>query len=294
MKCKEILRKLEQEIPPEYAESWDNSGLQVGRKDADIKKIYLALDATEEVLDHCEEWGADLLLTHHPLLMGGIKRIDGSDLHGRKILRMAENHITHYAMHTNFDVARMGILCSEYLHMSAQEPLEETVRLTVEESGTEKGAENHDPEMTGCSASHLASGMPGEENARRLGIGAVGNLPAEMTVEECCALVKDAFGLASVKVFGDLKKTVRRAALCPGSGKSLIKAALAKQAQIYITGDIGHHDGIDAVDQGLVILDAGHYGVEHVFLPWMENYIKETFPELEVRVEPIAEPFRVV
>ena len=87
---------------------------------------------------------------------------------------------------------------------------------------------------------------------------------------------------------------MRRAALCPGSGKSLIKAALAKQAQIYITGDIGHHDGIDAVDQGLVILDAGHYGVEHVFLPWMENYIKEAFPELEVRVEPIAEPFRVV
>ena len=107
-------------------------------------------------------------------------------------------------------------------------------------------------------------------------------------------MVKEAFRLETVRVFGDPGKLVERAALCPGSGKSLVGAALKKQAQIYITGDIGHHDGIDAVDQGLVIVDAGHFGVEQVFVPWMEEFLKKEFPELEILAQKSAGPFQVL
>ena len=206
-------------------------------------------------------WGADLLLTHHPLLMSGIKKVTEEEFHGRKILRMAENHLTHYALHTNFDVCVMGELCSRYLGFQQTEALEVT--------GTD------------C-------------ESRPMGIGTVGSLSKPMTVRECCQMVKEAFRLETVRVFGDPGKLVERAALCPGSGKSLVGAALKKQAQIYITGDIGHHDGIDAVDQGLVIVDAGHFGVEQVFVPWMEEFLKKEFPELEILAQKSAGPFQVL
>lgn len=261
MKCAEIIERLEREVPVSLAENWDNPGLQVGRREAEVKKIYLALDATDEVIQHCVQTSAELLITHHPLLMGGVKKINSDDFHGRKILNMIENHIAHYAMHTNYDVALMGKLCSEYLQMTELEPLEET----------------------GLNA-----------DGESIGIGTVGDLPREMSVRECCEHVKKAFSLEHVKVFGDLDRMVQRAALCPGSGKSLVNCALEKQAQVYITGDIGHHDGIDSVDQGLIIIDAGHYGVEHVFIAQMKEFLEKEFPELEVYTEPVQEPFLVI
>ena len=261
MRCDQIIEYLEKEIPLSLAEAWDNSGLQVGRRDARVSKIYLALDATDEVIRHCAETGAGLLITHHPLLMGGIKKINSDDFHGRKILDMVENHITHYALHTNYDVAVMGRLCSEYLNMTGLVPLEET---GVDWKGEPAG------------------------------IGAVGDLPREMTAGECCLQVKQAFSLEYVRLFGDPKTKVRRAAICPGSGKSLTGCALKKQADIYITVDIGHHDGIDALDQGLTVVDAGHYGMEHVFIHWMEGFLKKEFPGLPVQCEKLREPFQTV
>ncbi len=274
MVCGEILWRLDDEIPLSYAESWDNSGLQVGRRNTDVEKVYIALDATNQVLAHCIEVGADLLVTHHPLLMDGIKKISADDLHGEKILTLAEQGIVHYAAHTNFDATYMGVLCSDYLHLEDARVLEET---PDEEMGSQ-------PDLSG------------EDRQRppRLGIGMLGDLPRWMTVRECCTIVKQAFGLKTVKVFGDLSQKVHRAAICPGSGKSLIGVAIDKAADIYITGDIGHHDGIDAVDQGIVILDAGHYGLEHVFIPWMDQFFRRNFPQLTVFTEPIEEPFTVV
>ena len=76
MKGSQIIERLEQEIPLHFAESWDNSGLQVGYRDREVRKVYVALDATEEALEESILWGADLLLTHHPLLMSGIKKGD--------------------------------------------------------------------------------------------------------------------------------------------------------------------------------------------------------------------------
>ncbi|MDD2959928.1 MAG: Nif3-like dinuclear metal center hexameric protein [Lachnospiraceae bacterium] len=269
MKLNHIIQRLESDYPPSLAEDWDNPGLQTGHWEQDIHKIYVALDASDEVLEHCVDWKADLLLTHHPLLISGIKQINDRDLHGRKILKMAENHLSHFAMHTNYDVAKMGRLCSDYLKMTDLEILEIT--------GTDTG---------------LADGD--KKQAIPVGIGTAGTLPECMTLRECCEYVKQAFSLNSVQVFGSLDSKVSRAALCPGSGKSLIPLALAKKADVYITGDVGHHDGLDAAEQGMAVIDAGHYGLEHVFIPQMEQYLKTVFPELEIGTEPIRAPFEVL
>ena len=199
MKCGELIERIEQDIPLEAAEGWDNPGLQVGRRDMEVERVYLALDATDQVLEHAIAWGADLLLTHHPLLMEGIRKVNGDDFHGRKILRMAENHLAHYAMHTNYDVCRMSRVCARRLGLTQLRVLEVTGK---------------------------------DEQGKDVGIGAVGLLPEEMTAEECCRLVKQAFGLETVRLFGDPGRRVRRAALCPGSGKSLVPRVFEKKAEI--------------------------------------------------------------
>ena len=126
------------------------------------------------------------------------------------------------------------------------------------------------------------------------GIGRVSDLETPMTLRECCEDVKSAFHLGAVKVFGNLEEKVKRIAICPGSGKSVIQAALDKNADVLITGDIGHHEGIDAVAQGLAIIDGGHYGIEHIFIEDMRQYLEEHLSEVEIVAAPISHPFLIV
>ena len=106
--------------------------------------------------------------------------------------------------------------------------------------------------------------------------------------------VKQRFGLQTVKVFGDLEKPVSRVAVCPGAGKSMIGDALCQGAQVFITGDIDHHSGIDAVAQGLCIIDAGHYGIEHIFISDMQEYVSRELPQIEAVAQERNDPFVVL
>lgn len=260
MKVEKVIARLAKEYPLQMAMSWDNPGLQVGRMGHTVKKIYVALDATDKVIQECISWGADLLVTHHPLLMSGIKKVNSEDHLGRKVLAMAENGIAHYAMHTNYDVIKMSELAKKALKLKKTQILE----------------------VTGVG-----------EDGSAYGIGGVGNLPKKMTARECCEYVKTAFDLKNVRLFGNPETEVHRLAVSPGSGKSMIRPALAACAEILVTGDIGHHDGLDAVDQGLLVIDAGHYGIEHIFIRQMAEYLKEAFPELKIREAKAADPFTV-
>ncbi|MDO4324182.1 MAG: Nif3-like dinuclear metal center hexameric protein [Lachnospiraceae bacterium] len=260
MKIEKVIEKLAKEYPPQTAMSWDNPGLQVGRTDRSVKKIYVALDATDQVIQECISWKADLLVTHHPLLMSGIKKVNSEDYPGRKVLAMAESGIAHYAMHTNYDVIKMSELAEKALRLKKTKILE----------------------VTGA-----------WEDGSAYGIGGVGNLPKKMTARECCEYVKKAFDLKNVRLFGNPETEVRYLAVSPGSGKSMIGPALAAGADILVTGDIGHHDGLDAVDQGLPVIDAGHYGIEHLFIRQMADFLKEAFPELKIREAKPADPFTV-
>ncbi len=260
MNAGEIIAVLEKAFPPDMAMAWDNPGIQVGRRERDVSKVYIALDATNRALEEAAGWGAELVVTHHPLLMSGIKSVSADTLQGRKALFLAERGMTHFAMHTNYDVCRMADLAGERLGLEQQEVLE----------------------VTGS--------FPDGEAA---GIGKVGMLSAPVTVEECCDIVKKAFSVPTVKVFGRMDQLVQRVAVSPGSGKSMIPAALACRAEVLITGDIGHHEGLDSVDEGLVILDAGHYGTEHMFVHQVAGLLQEKFPGLQIREEAECHPFQV-
>lgn len=260
MECKKVIELLEKQSPKSYACDWDNVGLLVGREDKEIQKIYIALDATDEAIEEAIANGADMLLTHHPMIFKGMKRVTQEDFIGRRIIRLIQNDMVYYAMHTNFDVMGMADLAADYLGISDTRVLEIT---SVSETGEE-------------------------------GIGRYGSLKKEMTVWECCEEVKQAFSLENVKVFGDLERKVKTAAISPGSGKSVISNALQAGVDVLITGDIDHHEGIDAVAQNMTVIDAGHYGVEHIFIPYMEQYLKREAKELEIAVQPLTFPFQII
>ena len=260
MQCKEIMQVIEAAYPRSAALDFDNVGLLAGRAGKEVNRVYLALDATDAVIDRAIEAGADMLITHHPLIFSPMKRVTDEDFIGRRVVKLIQSDIAYYAMHTNYDVLGMATLSEKILGIKNSQVLD----VTMCEDGNEEG------------------------------IGRVGDLEKPMTLEECCVYVKHKLKLGSLKVFGDMNGTVSRLAVSPGSGKSAVTPAIAKGADVLVTGDIGHHDGLDAVEQGLAVIDAGHYGTEYIFIDDMKHFLEDKLPVLDVMTTPIVHPFQVI
>lgn len=262
MKCNEILQQLEKDFPVNKAYDWDNVGLLAGRDNKDVKKIYIALDATDEAIAEAKSSGADMLLTHHPLIFSPLRKINNQNFIANRIIELIQSDISYYAMHTNYDIVRMADLASDRLGLVETSPLE-----------------------------------PSAWNAEE-GLGKIGNISSDsestVRLQDYAQQVKEAFGLTEVKVFGDMNQEIQRVAVLPGSGKSAIEAAIAMGADVLITGDIGHHEGIDASSRGLAIIDAGHYGVEHIFIEDMRKYVIREFDDVLVECMKIESPFRMI
>lgn len=257
MLCQDIIDVLESQSPPEYAMDWDNVGLLVGRRDKDVKKIMLAVDATMEVCKKAIENNVDMIITHHPMIFSKMKKVNSDTVLGNKILSLIEAGIACYAMHTNYDTkGGMAKLAANMLSMKNLEVLEETLN--------------------------------GE------GIGQVGTLDNNISIRDLAGRVKEKFGLKNVIVYGNIEKNVDRIAISPGSGKSVIGVAEKKGVECLITGDIGHHEGIDAVEMGVNIIDASHYGIEKIFMDYIYNYLKERCADVELMIMDVGVPFEVI
>lgn len=260
MLCKEITKVIEAAYPREAALDFDNVGLLAGRNEKEVHRMYIALDATGDVIKRAEAAGADMLITHHPLIFSPLKSVTDTNFIGRRLVELIQSDIAYYAMHTNYDVLRMAYVAEKILGLEKTEVLDATIQ------------------------------MEGKEE----GIGRVGELPYKMSLKECCGYVKHKLKLESLKIFGDMHREVKRLAVSPGSGHSAVKAAILKKADVLVTGDIGHHDGLDAVEQGLSVIDAGHYGTEYIFIDDMKRFLEKNFPDLEIMTAPIVHPFQVV
>ena len=218
------------------------------------------MDATDEVIEEAVKLQTDMLITHHPLIFSAMKKIQSDDYIGRRILRLARHDIACYAMHTNFDIMGMADAAADEIGLRKREVLDITY----------------------------------EDDIAKEGIGRRGKLPQIMTLEECAVHVKKCFHLEHVKVFGDPEATVETAAICPGSGKSVVSDAVLAKTDVLITGDIDHHTGIDANAQGLMIIDAGHYGIEKIFIAYIKEYVHRELPEMTVYTHPLVSPFTVM
>ena len=344
MDCREIMKALEKIAPVKYAEDWDNVGLLVGRGDKQVRKIMVALDASQSVINQCVNQKVDLLITHHPLIFSPLKRINGDDFISRKVIQLLQNDISCYAIHTNFDSMVMAEEAADRINLVSKKILDvtysellykiavfapfESANL-VRESMIKEGA-GHIGAYSHCSfnmegvgtfrpleGTHPYIGTGGEtahtkevkietvvseekldtvlksmlrvhpyeevaydiykleRQGREEGIGRYGYLERNMSLKELAELVKAKFEIANVKVMGSLDKRISKVAISPGSGKSMISRALKIGAEVLITGDIDHHTALDALDQGLSIIDAGHFGTEYFMVDILKNYLNQ-------------------
>lgn len=260
MKAYELISWLEKRYPADAAEEWDNVGLLTGEDTNEISHVFVALDLTEETLDEAIEAGADMIITHHPMIFTGLKKINNHSFTGKKIIKLIQKGIVYYAMHTNYDVLGMADLSADYTRMH------NTRVLCVTE----------------------------ERNGETQGFGRVGELEKEMTLREYAQLIRESLKLNEVKVYGDLDSKVKCAAVCTGSGKSMIGDAIRAGADVYVTGDIDHHTGIDAVAQGLALIDAGHYGTEYVFMDAMKKELAQAFSDLKISCAEVKIPYTIL
>ena len=258
--CTDIIDRLEKFFPAAAAEPWDNPGLLTGHFEQQVSKIYVTLDVSDEAIEEAVSFGADLIVSHHPLIFGGLKQVNDRNLTGRRVLRLIENGIACFAMHTNYDVCRMADLNAGQLGL--------TGRTVLLPTGEIEGAEQ--------------------------GIGRVGMLPSGMRLDELAEYVKKQMGIPEVMVYGDPDRVVQRAAVSGGSGKSVVGNAAAKGAEVLITGDLDYHTCTDAVAEGMCIIDAGHYGTEYCFVEDVTKELTRLFPACEVRGAAVRHPFHVV
>lgn len=259
MLVEDIIKQLDKLSPPKAACAWDNVGLMVGDKKDEVKKILVTLDVDDATIDKAIENDVDLIVSHHPLIFGKISTVTTDSLTGGRIIKMIKASIDCFSMHTNFDICgSMGDIAANTLGLTDTFTLEVTM-----ENGDGLG------KMADVSQLH-------------------------MTARNWCERVKERFDLPNVKVFGDLEKIVNKIAIYPGSGRDAIELCLKEKVDVLITGDIGHHVGIDAASMGLTVIDAGHYGIEHVFISFMTDYIRNNVDGVEVMAMDIKQPFAVI
>ena len=245
-KVKDVMAVIEEFAPLALQEKWDNSGLCIGSPEDKVSSVLLGLDCTPELVDEAIACGADMIVTHHPLIFSGLKKISAEDLVGEAVVKAIRAGISVYAAHTSADKVIAGVSGA----MAARLGLKDVRILDEDGEGT--------------------------------GLGVVGNLPEPMTAQDALELVKERFALRVVKSSKPVGCKIERVAMCGGSGGSLIGAARAAGAQLYISGDISYHNFF--TPEGFMIMDIGHYESEIEIVDILFSLIKKNFPTFAVRI----------
>ena len=249
----DMVAAVEALIPPSLGADWDNTGLQAGDPSAKAGAVMVALDATPEAVDEAAGAGAGLLVTHHPLFFRDIKSLDFSYGQGAAVMLASLCGVAIYSAHTSFDRVSPGVsdALAGAIGLRAIRPLEKM------------------------------RGTPGA------GFGRIGNLPRKMKASDFAGLVKKALGADCVRIAGDPGKTVRRVAVCGGSGSDLIPLAAVSGADAFVTGDVKYHDALFARGMGLVLMDAGHYYTERCALPLLADTVAKAFKKKGIKAKVI-------
>ena len=224
MTVKEFYEHLCDRVSPSLSCEWDNDGLMLTPDgEREVRRVLCTLDVTEDAVAYAEEYGFDLIISHHPLLFRPLRAIDPDNHIARKAMRLLRAGISVISLHTRADAVIDGV----------------NDRLA---------------EMLGLSGVTMF-GEAGDM------IGRVGDLPAPMSLAEFAAHVKGVLGCPMV-LAADADLPVQRVAVCGGDGKEFVSAALSTGADTYLSGRIGYNVMIEAPEMGINLLEAGHYFTE--------------------------------
>jgi dinuclear metal center YbgI/SA1388 family protein len=245
--------------PVSGAEDWDAPGLVTGNPDQPVRSILLAVDAVDATVRQAVDAGADLLVTHHPLLMRGVTSVAEERYKGALVARLIRGNTALLAAHTNADVVTTGTsaVMADLLGVTDAAPLSPSVHPNT-------------------------------------GLGRVGDLPESMTLGDFARRVADVLPATAqgVRVAGDYGQQVRRIALCAGAGDSLLAHPLVTSADVYVTSDLRHHSAQESREQsalsgGPALIDVSHWAAEWLWLEQAAEEIRSLLPGVDVSVSDI-------
>ncbi|MFE5774969.1 Nif3-like dinuclear metal center hexameric protein [Brachybacterium sp. NPDC056505] len=272
----EVLEVLEGAYPLRWAEDWDRPGLVVGdRRDPahSVDRVHLAVDPTVAVVREARAAGAQLLVTHHPLLLRGASFLPSDTGKGAAVAELVRAGMSLWCGHTNVDRSSLG---------------------TVGAWIRALGLEDVRPLAAGPTEGGAAQAAHGSE---LIGLGVVGSL-GEAGTEAASTVASLADRIAAlvpataqgVRFTGDPQRPVRRAAVCPGAGDSLLETAAASGADVFITSDLRHHPALEhlesAADERAVpaLIDVAHAASEALWLPLARELLAAAMPGIAVSI----------
>lgn len=236
MKLGKIAEILEKEFPLQSAYDWDNCGLLLGDREREVKTVLLSLDVTEAVAKEAINEKADLILSHHPILFDGAKKITSDTPEGKTVLALLENKICVYSAHTNCDLGKNGINArlATLFDLSSVKFLEED------------------------------------------GLGRIGKLKKPMSFADFARFTKNILNTPFVRVCGNRTAQVSRIAVASGACAESIPTAAKKGADVIVTADMKYHDMLNYSGLGISIIDAGHYPTEIIVLDIFGELLSHT------------------
>lgn len=238
MEYNELIRCFE-EIASGLPEEWDNSGVQIRTNKEEIERILVCLEITPAVVEEAARLEADMIVSHHPLLFGGVEHLSSGNAHEAMILALVQAGIDVYSAHITFDKAPLGnsFFLADLL-----------------------GFENITPLYAG---GHSWASYAQEDALPMV----AGEVSPAMNLGELLAHTADMLDLkkGQIRAAGDPGMLIQRAAVCTGAGSEFLKEAKTADCQVLITGDVKYHEAMQAQELGIAVIDAGHYGTEKYF-----------------------------
>ncbi len=249
-KVQDILILLNEIAPFDLAEDWDNSGLQVGRMNGEVKKALIGLDVSLPLINFAAHQNFDLIITHHPLMFQTGKSIEFDQMPGKAIEIAAKQSISIISLHTNIDKAMGGL--NDYFASSI-------------------GIKKINPFLI----DHSAKCLKPEE----IGIGRIGYLDQKIALKDLANQIKKKLNLSYLRVTGDMDMTIETVAICTGSGGSLIEYFLKSGAEVFITGDLKYHDARRVEEFSKGMIDVGHFASESMVIDLLFERLSFAFHE---------------
>jgi dinuclear metal center YbgI/SA1388 family protein len=247
LKVKNVADIMESLAPVKLKDNYDNVGLMVGNKENSVTNILVALDCTLKVVREAVEKECSLILTHHPVLFRKPSTITTESLLGIKIIELIKNNIDVYSSHTNLDKIQGGMN-----------------DLIVSILGFDKVQV-----MEICE----------DEGSKNSGIGRLVTLEKPITLASICDNVKASLKISSLKYTGEDKKLIEKIAIINGSGTDYFDLAKALKADCIITGDTTYHYVSDLLEEGISIIDPGHFATEWPAMITFSMVLKEKLRE---------------
>ena len=245
----DILAFLETLAPRSMKMDWDNVGLLCGSGSQPVTKILVALDPFEHVCAEAAEIGAQLVVTHHPLIFQPTKSVTDDTSIGRSIMLLIRNGISAINAHTNLDCAPGGV----------NDVLANTLGLEHIQVINPSGV---------------------DENGQPWGLLRQGQVPAQ-ELENFLSLVKEKLDCPGLRYVSG-GKPVHKVAVGGGACAGAIREVVDAGCDTFVTADAKYNQFWDARDLGLNLIDAGHFATENPVCTYLAEKIQAAFPEIEV------------